>query len=324
MGYFSENSEYIADYIADSLFMGGTTQSPNHNNSAGVVWMGLYTGQGGNYNGDDAGWQSYEMNGNSYARLQLNLSYSSSDKAVSVAGPISFTAASPAGWGFVQDFGIYNTATRGTGDAFVIGGFDCTPFDWDCVGSVTIGAGERVTIPNYYWSTFASGNWRIGQQGQGGLVGLDYCGSLMRWIYNFDSSLRTDGGTPIPGTYQLAVGRYTTISDYVDAYGRLLTWTECSGEGYNRIPLSTSDWGYTHYGDNSIPDVQYMTVYNKYEITFTSYAQSDWGLINMFVLYPTGFPNMPAWYGIFNTPITVLAGNAFSIYPTYLRVGCRG
>lgn len=319
MAYHNRSSKYLGQYLRSSLFLNGYTQSPNNANPAGRVYLGLYQPEGAQPFIDDNEW--VELSGTNYAREQVDLTYNSTDVRVEYkTSSIQFNTAG-SDWGTAGAIGISDSLSGG--NLLVVSPIQEYGNDWYSI-NLPITSGHYFEMPNGVESTIANENfdWYQGNKYlfTTGTTGRDYTGALTKWVYNIDSTLKDAGGASISRQYYLAIGRYTgNLGDVLDSYGRLTSWIECSGQDYTPQLLTYSDWeAATDYtGD------KYSAIWNTNPISFTTYATNDWGLINMWVLYPTSHyygSKLIAWWGLFSTPVNVTQGMSFGIFPNYLTV----
>jgi len=97
-------TDYLEDKLLDFIFGNDTFSAPTN------IYVGLFTTQptGDTNNG-------VEASGNAYARVEIDNTFwsSSASGTISNALAIEFPAPTPASWGIVEAFGLFDASTDG-------------------------------------------------------------------------------------------------------------------------------------------------------------------------------------------------------------------
>jgi hypothetical protein len=292
-------SNYLLNLLTQHFF---TSVSPLPSPAAPPYGTGTYLGLVSSY----YGMYDYatEISGNGYVRQQLYLLYDETYFLLRQSANVTFPVATGTGWGYVVGLAIYNTI-GGTSHIFTLPWWQTSNYPGPPVAGYTVSAGHR--------PYFLAANTDIKLSIHGlepasptivtnGGISTTYAGVIAKWIVNL-------APVPYARTYNVALGRNLQV----DEHGRFAgVWSECSGTGYQRMPISNTDW----YGTTG--------VFNNGEIVFPT-ALSTWGTISHVVLYPSDAPAVPAFWAHLATPYPyITAGQTFLIGPQRLGFSFYG
>jgi hypothetical protein len=290
-------SYYLIDLLNRHFFLGETLPSPVA--SPSVPSFALLTGQPGDGGPDD--WN--EPVGGGYARASsITFAWDATNYILYPSTDVYFPE--PSGnWGTVVGLGLYDYNTVGVGNLLFSMPWFASPTGPE-VPSYNITTGMRPyfrTAPYYEIKFSIHGREPVNIINGG--TSRQYSTVIAQWLGNL-------APVPYQRTYNIALGRDLQI----DEHGRFTGyWTEVSGTNYQRIAVPSTDW--TPFEG---------VIRNTNEIIFTELAPNDWGWVRDVVLYPTGSPTIPAFWGHLDTPIYIATGMGFSIGPSELTISWLG
>lgn len=289
-------SYYLRDLLNRHFFIGETLNSPITSPYGTGAYLGMISEV---YDFPD----SYaEISGNAYTRMPLSLMWDSTNYLLRQTSDIYFPRATPSGWGVVRGLVIYNTVS-GTNMLFDLPWWQTST--GPKVTSYTVAAGQRPYFLAANTDIKLSIHGKEPISTSNGGISVQYAGIISQWIMNL-------APVPYARTYNVALGRTLDF----DSHGRFAgVWQECSGYGYQRMPILASNWENMYqYGGG---------VRNINEIVFPL-ATGTWGTMTYIVLYPTDAPEVPAFWGYLETPTNIFAGDTFAIGPQSLNISWQG
>lgn len=135
-------------------------------------------------------------------------------------------------------------------------------------------------------------------------------GTYGGWAQNFTTNI-LEGilssytlGNFIYGT-EIALGRNLVVNTSYN----MTSWTEISATDYLRYAADANLWANPSAG----------ATYNLTDIVFTNAATEDWGEISHIVMYDKA-QQRPFFWGLLNTPRTIITGDGFKIPAGYLQI----
>lgn len=295
-------SSYLSDLLGKQFFLMDAAQpSPLYSKTT-------HAGLARASSGDESGYYVEISDKAGYARVPttLDLSIGATDNLCLLipSVDIQFPEAGE-NWNDIAMTMIYDHPTKGLGnEIFLIPNYsesygpEIAPYSiltGQAVHFHSAFPGTRITIRQRTVLGEPEPTW--------GGVSVEYSIIILQWIMDL-------AVVPYPRTYDIALGR-----DLVpELWGRFSgTWTECQGNGYARIPMTTSDWEAN--GTYGIENIS--------EIVFTSNALSDWGDISDIVLYAHN-TTQAAFWGHLSSTTYVSQGDTFSIGPGKINITFTG